>query len=584
MSDAPVKRRKKNEDAEQPSDSKTSRRREKKEETTEAATTSGNADTKKKPKSAKKVDKEANADHVEIDMTPATTVPPRKPKSKKQTIQIEKVDPKDLDFSSDEESKPKPKEKPKSAKATKVNNLKVSRKWDQEDLEVVVPEDELSDEGPGEDSGEGKHGPRRVGPTPVLDHDEVADMDEAEKANLDWLTRVMPDEVLRNIYAHLEPPVVDGTALVCHRMNNLIQERDVWAVYKPEWGYVTDDRFNRSRTRAGFAGCYNHEMSERQKAIDRKEESEWREYLEAGSEWAKGFMTLLLFNRSVDYFSVFCFILGTCFAAARSQEAVTWNWRIVLIPFYIPMLQIWLTPLAYDLSRQYFTSDNIREVTESLTVWHAIIAKYRQVRAILYLFNFAFLVFFILLMIKLNDNLNGVPAGVTVIPWLIFLVICIEECIVGFLIGESYNDSQYSVDRFFFAGASLISIAWLVVMVLKMDAVITARWVVAIIPFYILCAWFMFVPGCLFILYNCWYSLRDYSRLSDKGSGGTAFFVWLMICAMAVVPFLTWAILIALNLDGYFHRSWPVVFIPLFVGEGLLFFGCLFTDFIVWLD
>lgn len=581
MSDGPEKRRKKHADAEQPSDSKSGRTREKKPTNSEPMVATSSTDTKKKAKRPKKAEKEVEPEHVEIEMPAASEVPPRKPKKKEPKIQVEKIDPKDLDSSDEEAARSKANEK---KKPSKINNLKVSRKWDQEDLEVVVPEDELSDEGPIEGSDEGNGSNRRTGPTPILDHEDVLHMSDDEKSNLDWLTRVMPDEVLRNIYSHLEPVNVDGTALVCHRLNNTIQERDIWAVYKPEWGYVTEDRFARARSRAGFAACYNHEMSERQKAADRKEEAEWRTYLEEGSEWAKGFMTLFLFNRSVDYFSLFCFILGTCFAAARCQEAVTWNWRIVLIPFYIPMLQMWLTPLAYDLSRIYFTSDNVNEVTESLTIWHAIIAKYRQIRVILYCFNLAFLVFFILLMIKLNDNLNGIPAGVTIIPWLLLLVICIEECIVGFMIRESYNASQYSVDRFIFCGSSLIAIPWLVMMVLKMDGVVTANWVVVLIPFYVLCAWWLFVPGFLFILYPCWYSLRDYSRLSDRGSGGTAFFVWLMISAMAIVPFLTWAILCALNLDGYYHRSWPVIFIPLFVGEGLLFFGCLFTDFIVWLD
>lgn len=581
MSEGGEKRRKKKVDAEQPSESKSGRRREKKEPISESNETSGVVDSKKKSKRSKAEKEVEENDHVEIDLGSAAQQPPRRRKKKQP---VESVQNDDMLDSSEEEAKAKANEA-KKAKSGGVNKLQQSRKWDQEELEVVVPEDELSDEDAHEGASGEANGHRRAGPTPLLDYDEVQHLDDDEKAKLDWLTRVMPDEVLRNIYTNLDPVSIDQSALVCHRTNNLVQERDVWAHFKADWGHVSKDRFSRARTRAGFAACYNHEMKERRLAAERKEEAEWRAYLEAGSEWAKGFMTLFLFNRSIDYFSLFAFILGTCFAAARCQEAITWNWRIVLIPFYIPMLQIWLTPLAYDLSRIYFTSDNIDEITESLTVWHAIIARFRQVRQILYLFNLAFLVFFILLMIKLNDNLDGIPAGVTIIPWLVFLVIALEECIFGFLIGESYNESEYSVDRFFLAGLSFISIPWLIMMVLKMDGVVTANWVVVLVPFWVLMAWMIFVPGTLFVLYGCWYSLRDYSRLTGGGNGGgTGFFIWAMFGCMGIIPILTWACLVALNLDGYYHRSWPVVFIPLFVGQGLLFFGCLFTDFIIWLD
>lgn len=577
MSEVSEKRRRKGEVAEQPSDSKSERHREKKgSKHAEVEDKNGVEAPKKSKKSKKEVQEEPEVkEDVEIDLGDAAKPPRSKKKKRKAEVEEEVVE-SSLSSSTSEEIPKKPK---------KAGGLAVSRKWDQEDLEVIVPDEEVSDEGGVVDSSE--EGGKRVngrggapGGEGMLSMDEIAEMDDEEKQRLDWLTRAMPDEVLRNVYSFLDPLTVDGSALVCHRTNDLVQRRDIWAEYRPEWKYVRDERFKQCRKRSDFAACYNHEMKERRKAKERQEESEWRAYLEWGSEWAKGFMTLLMFNRSIDYLTVFMFMLGAAFSAARSQEAILWNWRIVLIPFYVILAQLWFIPMTYDLCRIYFTSSNVDDVTDSLTVWHIISTKFRSVRPILYAFNFCSLVFFILLMIKLNNEFRLIPAGVVIIPLLVFLVIALEELTVGFMIGESWGDSSYSYDRCFLFGTSFFLIPFLIMIVLKLDNVVTANWVVVLVPFYILCAWFLLYPLACLILITCSYSNRDHTRL-DSGLG---FFVWLMVNCMGTVPIFVFVLLTALNLDGFAHRSWPVVFSPLFVGQCLLLGGCFFFDFVVMLD
>ena len=556
------------------------RRPKKTQEDVEEAPVNGKSDKKSKRsrKEKQETGKTEEPEETVIDMGGVAASGSKPKKSKEERKKSHKRKPSvsssssldEEDMESDEESQLK-KSKPK------VRNLAQSRRWDQEDLEVIVPDEEVSDEGPEE--GEGG-----VTSQPTMEIVQVLAMEDEEKAQLDYLTRVMPDEVLRRIYSHLEPPVIDSTATVCHRLNNLLQERSVWKVYQPEWDYVTKERFNKAHSRNAYAALYNHEMRERENTRRRIEAAEYAEHLSAQSEWAKGFMVMFLFNRSMDYLSVLAFILGTCFAAARSQEAILWNWRLVLIPFYIPMLQLWLTPLIYDICRAHYTSTNIDEVTDSrIATWHISFVKFRPYRPLIYLTNLALLIFWILLMIKLNDKLNGIPAGVTIIPWLLLLLCIVLEQMFGWASGTSWSHGRW-VDRLYITIACIITAATLLLVVFKLDGVVKSNWVVVLIPLWILFGFMFLFPWLALFCASCSYSIRTNIRITDAEGVSTGFGVHVMCTIFLMAPIFTWLLLIALNLDGSSHRSWPVIFIPIFIIEGLLLLGCGFIDFIAWCD
>lgn len=487
-------------------------------------------------------------------------VSPKKPKKKKKKVESE-----------DEiEEKPQPK-KPKG------KSLKQSRRWDQEDLEVIEVEEEVSDE-------QAHSGKEDKSAHQVLDVEQVLALSDEEKVGIDYLTRVMPDEILRKIYSHLEPITIDQTATVCKRTNELLQERSIWKVYQPEWTYVTKEKFNKAHSRSAYAGLYNYEMNERRKAQERKEAAEYAQYLADTSEWAKGFMTLLLFNRSIDYLSLLSFILGTCFAAARCQETILWNWRLVLLPFYIPMLQLVLTPLAYDLSRWHFTSANVDEVTDSrIALWHISFATHRPYRGLIYLTNLALMIFWILLMVKLNDNLDGIPAGPLIIPWLLLLICIVLEQFTGWASGSDMSDGHW-VDRVYVLIASVIMALLLLFVVFKLDAVITWSWYLVLIPLWVLFGFTLLFPFFSLMVASCSYSCRHSIRIVDAEDVGFGFGA-LFFCTLGIsAPLFTWFILGELNLDGLAHRSWPVIFIPIFIMEALVIIGCGLVDFIYWLD
>jgi hypothetical protein len=518
------------------------------------------------------VDERLNeADEVVIDMSGDAPPRARKPKKpKKKNPEREELEVVAMEESSSEEGrKQKPKPKPKS--------LAQSRRWDQEDLEVIVPVEEVSEESEDEGANLGGH-------TQTLEILDVLAMPDSEKEELDWLTRVMPDEVLRKIYSHMEPVDVDRTATVCRRTNDMIQERSIWKVYLPDWSYVSKDKFNKAHTRSGFAACYNHEMQERRATKARIEAAEYAEYLQNQSEWAKGWMTMFLFNRSIDYFSVLCFILGTCFAAARSQEAILWNWRLVLLPFYVPMLQLMLTPLVYDLCRRRYTSANIDEVTDSsIVLWHISFVENRPYRPLIYLTNFAMLIFWIMLMVKLNDNLDGMPAGPLIIPWLLLLIALILEQMFGWASGSSWEDGRW-VDRFFIIVASIIGALVMLLIVLKLDRVISWNWVLVLIPLWVLFGFAVIYPALMLFCAECSYSFRSNIRIVDAEGVGTGVGFHIFCVGLVFAPIFTWVLLTALNLDGTSHRSWPVIFIPIFIIEGLMLIGCGLVDFISWCD
>jgi len=598
MSEPGEKKRRKPKEQGEPSEVESPPRRARGEKKSAEAEVDVNGKREKKTRRQQRDEGEAElvADEVVVDM--AEEEPPRVKKSRKakKPVAEEVVDEEATGPSSEEDKKRGKggkKEKPK------VRSLAQSRRWDQEDLEVIVPDEEGSDETDAEDSsadhgsgggsgahggGSGAHGGRVKQPAQTLELDEVLALPDSEKAHLDWLTRVMPDEVLRNIYAHLEPPSVDRTAAVCRRTNDLVQERSIWKVYLPEWSYVTKERFNKAQSRNGFAACYNYEMNEREKTKRRIEQAEYEQWLSDQSEWAKGFMTIFLFNRSIDFLSLFCFILGTCFAAARCQEAITWSWRLVLIPFYIPMLQLMLTPLVYDLCRKYYTSSNIDEVTEShIALWHVTFVKYRPYRPLIYLTNLALLIFWILLMIKLNDNYDGIPAGPLIIPWLLLIIALILEQLFGWASGSSWGEGRW-VDRLYVVISCLLIALELLFVVFKLDKVVTWNWVLVLVPLWVYFGFTLTYPLCTLFWASCSYSMRSNIRIVDAESISAGFGVYFFCISLILTPILTWFALTALNLDGYYHRSWPVVFIPIFIIEGLLIVGCGLLDLINWCD
>jgi hypothetical protein len=574
MADTGEKKRRKPKPEAEPSEENPPRRRVPKDKGVEET----NGKLEKRSKKEKRAVDQVQ-DDVIIDMSPPRVKKLKKPKPEVMPINDASSSDSIGEASSDEEAKLK---KPRSGKKkdgekSKVRGLAQSRRWDQEDLEVIVPQEEVSEESEDE-------GAAATGHTQTMEIEEALAMDDEEKAGMDWLTRVMPDEVLRKIYSHLDPVSVDGTAKVCHRTNDLVQEKAVWKVYLPDWSYVTKERFNKAHSRSAFASCYNHEMNEREKTRQRIEAAEYAQFLSDQSEWAKGFMTMLLFNRSIDYFSVLCFILGTCFTAARCQEAILWNWRLVLLPFYIPMFQLMLTPLVYDLCRRRYTSTNIDEVTDSsIVAWHVSFVRFRSYRPLMYLTNFALLIFWILLMVKLNDKLNGIPAGVLIIPWLLLLIALVLEQMSGWASGSSFSDGRW-VDRVFIMIASVIVALTLILVVLKLDKVISWNWVLVLIPFWVLLGFTLIYPALMLFCASCSYSFRSNIRIVESEGVSTGVSLHLLCIGFIMAPILTWVVLTALNLDGTAHRSWPVVFIPIFIIEGLLLLGCGLVDFIYWCD
>lgn len=268
----------------------------------------------------------------------------------------------------------------------------------------------------------------------------------------------------------------------------------------------------------------------------------------------------------------------------RAEGAVDWTWRNTLTPIYIPIFQLALTIPSFDLARKTFGTALIDDRPgPKHAVWQFLFARYRKFRGMSYSLIMCLLIFFILLIIKLNGAPNGetgLPLGVVLIPIFLLIAITASAPMTGCGTSDTCCGSYRSaVDRLLMTGTMIVLFIVLLFITLKVDGVIQWDWYLVLIPLWILLCLIVCMPVTLLCLSCCCDCWEDNSALlSDK-------WVFWNICLLCwiflLAPFLTWFSLISLNLEGEAPtRPWRVIFVPIYLVEALLFAGCIFGDFV----
>lgn len=186
-------------------------------------------------------------------------------------------------------------------------------------------------------------------------------------------------------------------------------------------------------------------------------------------------------------------------------------------------------------------------------------------------------------MVKLDDGYDAIPAGVVIIPWLILLLGIALEQMFGWSSGVTFWDGRV-LDRLFLLLSSIQIAIILLFVVIKLDNVVSWNWYKVLIPLWVYFGFILVYPLIATTCAGCSYSARRNIRLADAEGACFAFSAHMWCIGFLAAPILTWFILAALNLDGNAHRSWAVVFIPIFIIDGLLIIACGVFDLIAFFD
>jgi hypothetical protein len=478
--------------------------------------------------------------------------PAKKPSSGKGKEKVETSD-----EASKSEEKPKPQ---RNLGRSGRDNLKKS--WKEDDLEIIIPDSEEGSTDSSQDDGAGVVG---------------------ASDGVDYFARV-PDEVILNVYGYLDEQMIGRAAQVCGRWNSLTFDDDMWQEKAQAWGYIPKNQLAPGRERTFYVQKFQEQKS-RQKAAELAAERNRKDTKKRGAaDLTEVFLYLFFFNRVVDYISIFCLILTTIFATLKLEGAVDWTWRNTLIPIYIPIFQIALTIPSFDLARKTFGTALIDDrIGPGHAVWQFLFARYRKFRGMTYSLIMCLLIFFILLIIKLNGAPNGetgLPLGVVFIPLFLLILITFTAPLTGCGTSDTCCGSYRSgVDRIIMSGAMIVLFLVFLFITLKVDGVIQWDWYIVLIPLWLLFCLIICMPVTLLCLSCCCDCWEDNSRLlSDKW----VFWNICMLCwVFLLAPFLTWFSLIALNMEGDAPtRPWRIIFVPIYLVEVLLFAGCILGDFI----
>lgn len=385
--------------------------------------------------------------------------------------------------------------------------------------------------------------------------EKIKDVNEDDKN----LFLKLPEEVIQRIWSFLDEPSLDHTALVCHRFNAIANNPQVWMPFTKNWTNLKKTKIESAKKRSEFAHLYNEEIIKRKEEKYRLETIERDRKSQIQAEWIAALMSFFMFNRSLDYLAIISFILGTVFSAIRSQEMILWNWRIVLIPFYIPLFQIIIFPIIYFI---FESSHNIssQDITPNLIILH-VISKQQDAILSIFAFNFSLSIFWILLMVKLNNSYDGIPALAVVSPW---FLLAITATFLSFKFYDLIIDLIYVLINIVTITLAILFIA------LKLDEFIDWNWFYVLVPVWFCFAFNFFIPFIFGFSDNTEFFDDDRFMFESK------IIFWGPIFIGA--PLLSWFVLVALNLQGYAYRNWNIVFAPIFVLDTVFFLMCMLVD------
>lgn len=278
-------------------------------------------------------------------------------------------------------------------------------------------------------------------------------------------------------------------------------------------------------------------------------------------------LIILFLNRSNDYLGFLSFFLGIFLVIFKLDERIVFSWRLVLLPFIIPLLQFNIILLYYDFLRYFY--DDVGKPGRKTGVWRFLLVRRRIFRFTTYTLVACLNLSYIFLMIKANETMDGIHVAAVLVP---LMVICVGY-IITIILGEFDTASGY--DKTLIILPFFWILLQLVFLIIRIEEHVLWPWVYTLIPTWIAFCLTIIMP--IFTVFALCCSCVDEGIVGRSGSSlviGTLA-LWIAI----LTPTVAFVAMTVIQLDATeVIRSWLVTWSPLLVLLFVLLVSCGFLE------
>lgn len=443
-------------------------------------------------------------------------------------------------------------------KSNTITRSRRKKKWKEDELEVVIVDSES-------DTDESSH--------EIITGNNKKKRKNESSINSDCPLLSLPDHIMLKIISNLDDKDVFNLASTSKAFDSIIWQGEVWENRITKLRYLPPDKINipffPKLNKNDIIDMYNKNEEQRRlsnlRAKQLKEENNRHARLRCG----KVFLKYLFFNRAADYLVLFSIMLATWLIIYKLDEKIDAPWRVILIPFAIPLALLNGGLVLYDCLRwRYY---DIIERPGIKTSFVRILFIYRKRRIYTYTVISCLNLTYIFTMIKMNEQLDGIHSAAIFVP---LMIICLATIIL--VIGFRGGDFK-GFDAFTVTCANIFIIIQLIFVMLRIENTILWKWAYVFIPLWILSGLVVVFPIISAIFSCCCFCIED-SIMFKSGYGFTIvlFSVWFLI----LIPGLAYFGMVTMMLDNKGpNRSWLLISAPVIFMQCYTFLLCLYGDY-----
>jgi len=405
---------------------------------------------------------------------------------------------------------------------------------------------------------------------------------------------ILPDEAVIRVWSFLDAPNVGRAAKVCRRFKQISYDLPLWQELstKKNWDmYKSSAQLMQMQAKPVTRSFYVRKYLSFQKKEKQIQDLQLQTYRNRLKEQDKAnsasFMLFTCFARPYEWLAALSFLWLTIVTPLKLDGTLDWEWKNILIPFYIIILQFLTAPLLYDYMSTKFDYSFEEELDPDdnrccgpIFFFLAFVLPLSEEKATgragLYPLSIGFSLFLMLAAMRV--------AGVHGLPW---WAVCIPLCLallwLGLLIlyaGNAYQsvfEDDQRFDRLVPCAGICILIVFLMLMALRTDNYIDWSWYTVMVPLWTIKGLMVVLPiilSLLTIIFKCKgsYWLEDRTRWA--GDAGPFCAASAAVAVLLLVPLLTFEILLAKKLEGDNDISYTLIFVPMFILEGFAICGC----------
>lgn len=391
---------------------------------------------------------------------------------------------------------------------------------------------------------------------------EIEDADESNSTNSVLLE--LPSNVIVKIFPHLSNMDLVRLSMTCTHMYELIWNKELWDDRLLNYTYIQDD-YVKDRF------VYNYRLKDYKSEIIRllKLDLELRGENHAYISVIKRIHRVRYFDwiirygflhRPMDFLLLILLFIGTFLIAFKLHGSIGFPWRVVLLPYLIPIVIITISHLLLDLAR--CQNKHYHPTFDRLPfVYYFVLPTglLKRMTSACLLLSFTFL------LIKANERMDGIHVAAVFAPLILLLLFYILA------IFSVYRTETTLYDKVTFFTIIVPLTVQFFILTFRIEHHTTWRWSLTFLP-----SWILFVTLFVYPFITACVRNMNHDRVQGlfdlklSAFSPIANIYWVLI-APCCIAFLAQ---LAMHLDVEIVRSWLIIFAPLFVMHVLILLLC----------